>query len=194
MLLLRVPSVRLVRLDPRVTPAQLVPRDRLVRLVPQAPRVLPVQLVRLDRRVTLARWSSGPAGPVGPMGPAVPTGPQGEAGIPGTPNTVLAVRVIDNASMTQPVVDAGTPGTSVVRLLSNGTVTGYEVSFDNPRCPTAGCDVSHCVYVGAFDYRATGFFSPPSVAGTPGDVTSLDLALPSKSSGPTGFSILVTCP
>src|SRR5262245_2577963 len=137
---------------------------------------------------------AGPAGPVGPMGPAGPTGPQGEAGVPGTPNTVLAVRVIDNASMTQPVVDAGTPGTSVVRLLSNGNVSGYQVSFDNPRCPTAGCDVSHCVYVGAFDYRATGQFTPPSVTGTPGDVTSLDVALPSKASGPTGFSILVTCP
>ena len=39
MLVLRVLQVRLVRLAPRVTPAQLVPRDRLVRLVPQVPRV-----------------------------------------------------------------------------------------------------------------------------------------------------------
>src|SRR5262245_66225134 len=96
--------------------------------------------------------------------------------------------------MTQPVVEAGTPGTQVQRLMANGNVTGYEVSFDNPRCPTAGCDVSHCVYVGAFDYRATGHFTPPSVTGTPGDVPSLDVALPSKASGPTGSWILVACP
>jgi hypothetical protein len=114
--------------------------------------------------------------------------------VPGTPNTVLAVRVVDDSSMTQPVVDAGTAGTTVQRLLTSGQVTGYEVTFDNPRCPTAGCDVSHFVYVGAFDYRATGQFSPPSFSGTPGDVSSLDVALPAKASGPTGFSILVTCP
>jgi hypothetical protein len=128
------------------------------------------------------------------MGPVGPTGAQGDAGIPGTPNTVLAVRVLDNSSMTAPVVDSATGGTTAQRLLTNGQVTGYQISFNNPRCPTAGCDVSHCVYVGGFDYRATGQFSPPSVAGTPGDVTSLDVALPSKASGPTGFSILVTCP
>ena len=43
--------MRLGRLDPRATPAQLVRRDRLARLVPQ---VLQVQLVRLDLRVTQA--------------------------------------------------------------------------------------------------------------------------------------------
>jgi hypothetical protein len=102
--------------------------------------------------------------------------------------------VLDNASMPEPVVDAGTDGTKVQRLWAKGAVSGYEIKFDNPRCPTTGCDVSHCVYVGAFDYRATGQFVPPSVSGTPGDVTSLDVALPDKANGPTGFSILVTCP
>ena len=48
MLVLRVLQVRLVRLDPRVTLAQLVSRDRLARSVPQVLRVLWVRLVRLD--------------------------------------------------------------------------------------------------------------------------------------------------